>query len=661
MGIPSFFREILTKYQNTHFWDPNFVVKYLLLDYNAMVHNMVAQYFKSVSYDAFKSIPVSKRDDIIVKFVIEKTLEFVNEVVKPERLLYIAIDGPAPRSKMELQRFRRYRSIKGELYMDVLRERYNIQDSGTLWNKSAMISPGTPFMTKLSTALWNAINKKMFMDGKISVILSDTTRPGEGEHKILPFIRALKNKGESVVIYSPDADLIVLTLPHPGDIYIIRPKDKNSEEEMKQYPENDYIYLSINKYREAFLDRHHFQDVDPIRFSRDLMFITFFGGNDFCRAIPFLKINKGGLNQIARTYKKVYHRFKHTSHPYLVEMKEITTEGDKQVVPLVNQAFLAEILKEFAKIEDFKMKEEYERILSKIDREYDEVEDTYEAQRSAFEHSKYYEATNPFAFPDLFKTINYQLPKNQWKDQYYSHFFGISPENPREYREYKKMICHQYLKGLEYTIRYYLTGIPSWNWHYPFRVAPMPSDILYFMRDVPKDLNFDFTLGESYTPLEQLAMIIPPQSADALPRVTRSLLTSVSSPLIPFYPIDFQLDILAGEKFIYSEPILPLLVDELVIPFLHESFTKLTPAEKKRNTLTNAELVFIPPNQNKLTLLINNRPDEPTIDQPAQPVGGSRTHSSQKKSFHKRPRNQERPQKHHKVYKRVRRDVKGDH
>jgi 5'-3' exonuclease len=610
MGIPSFFREILTKYENTHFWDPNFVVKYLLLDYNAMIHKMVSDYFKTVEYDTFKKLSASKKDEKIIQFIIEKTLYFVNSVIKPEKLLYISIDGPAPRSKMELQRFRRYKSVKGEKYFSKLREKFDIKDPLTLWDKSANISPGTTFMAKLSSALWKAVKANKFMKGNIIVILSDSNRPGEGEHKILPFIRSLKNKNDSIVIYSPDADLIVLALSYAGNIIISRPKDKNSEEEMKKYPDTDYIYLSINKYRDAFLHKHKLINVDKIRFSRDLMFITFFGGNDFCRPIPFLKINKGGMNTIANVYKNVFRRLRKTENPYLVEMRKIKND----VIPLVNQVFLSEILQEFAKMEDIKMKEEYSRLLNRMSIESDKQAETFDEMKASFEHDKYYQSTHPFSNPEIFKVIDYNLPRNQWKDQYYEHFFGISPTNPREYRDYKRLICQTYLKGLEYTIRYYLTGLPSWKWHYPFRVAPLPSDILYFLKTVPANLAFSFDLGKPYTPLEQLAMIIPPQSSSALPRTMRNLLNSSNSPLIPFYPTNFELDILAGEKFIYSEPILPPIIDEIALPIIRSTFEKLPATDKKRNIVESTNVVYLPKKDNKIDDIAYPQPLSYSVD-----------------------------------------------
>jgi 5'-3' exonuclease len=226
----------------------------------------------------------------------------------------------------------------------------------------------------------------------------------------------------------------------------------------------------------------------------------------------------------------------------------------------------------------------------------DEVENTFEAKKASFQHDAYYLPTNPFSEPELFKIINYNQPRNVWNQEYYSYFFGLDPNNVKEFKNYKKLICKTYLESLSYCIQYYLIGLPSWKWYYPFKVAPMPSDILYFMNEMPKNLDFTFELGKPYTPIEQLALMLPPQTISILPRPLRTLINTVNSPLTPYYPIDFKLEKVFGEKFTYAKPLLPVYNDEFVLPLIQETFEKFTKIEKERNKLCDTYRLYEPEN-----------------------------------------------------------------
>lgn len=94
-------------------------------------------------------------------------------------------------------------------------------------------------MHRLSIALKNYILERQNEDGLwdgLSVVFSDAFVPGEGEHKILDFIRSQRaqdgyNPNTSHCIYGADADLIMLGLAtHEPNFYILReqvmsPKD----------------------------------------------------------------------------------------------------------------------------------------------------------------------------------------------------------------------------------------------------------------------------------------------------------------------------------------------------------------------------------------------------------------------------------------------------
>src|SRR5699024_992908 len=109
---------------------------------------------------------------------------------------------------------------------------------------SNVITPGTQFMINLSDALRTWINRKLSTDYKddhgiwpkdLIIVLSDAFMPGEGEHKIMDFIRRQKadkhyNPNLSHCLYGADADLIMLGLAtHEPNFTILREEFKPNQ------------------------------------------------------------------------------------------------------------------------------------------------------------------------------------------------------------------------------------------------------------------------------------------------------------------------------------------------------------------------------------------------------------------------------------------------
>lgn len=94
---------------------------------------------------------------------------------------------------------------------------------------------GTPFMARLSEQLKYFVNKKITEDANwrdIKVVLSGHEVPGEGEHKVMEYIRLSKaqpdyNPNVRHCLYGLDADLIMLgLLSHDPHFCLLREEVK---------------------------------------------------------------------------------------------------------------------------------------------------------------------------------------------------------------------------------------------------------------------------------------------------------------------------------------------------------------------------------------------------------------------------------------------------
>ena len=64
-------------------------------------------------------------------------------------------------------------------------------------------------------------------------------------------------------------------------------------------------------------------------------------------------------------------------------------------------------------------------------------------------------------------------------------------------------------------------------------------------RGLKADLNFE--LGQPFRPYQQLMGVLPDRSKKIVPTIYHDLMTSPESPIIDFYPRDFDLD-MNGKK-----------------------------------------------------------------------------------------------------------------
>lgn len=211
---------------------------------------------------------------------VEKSLRHVVQAVQPSDLLFVSVDGVAPRAKMQHQRHRRF--LKDY-------EQKDLTESERPWN-SNLITPGTPFMRDLNLYL-----QYLFQTWRpcAHVIFSDSTVPGEGEHKILKFMRLNRGRYWRQTIFSPDADLLLLGMAlDQRRVTVMRADHKHQKK---------YWSVFLDSLR-GCLTRAFCENSNQV--VADLIFLSFMGGNDFLPAVADTNIGKGELELWLDLYQK---------------------------------------------------------------------------------------------------------------------------------------------------------------------------------------------------------------------------------------------------------------------------------------------------------------------------------------------------------------------
>lgn len=312
----------------------------LYLDMNGIVH--------PCTHPEGKPPPETEEDMMAEVF---KYTERVINMIRPRKLLMMAIDGVAPRAKMNQQRSRRFRSAQDAKILHQQREQEleerkrkglageneRIEKS---WDSNA-ITPGTPFMDLLASSLRYWIAHKLNTDPgwkNLCVVLSDASVPGEGEHKIMDYIRRKRsdpNHDPNMrhVIYGLDADLIMLSLathePHfkvlREDVFSQDAKHRGchrcgqeghvaancrgeARNEAKPFQKKPFIFLDVPTLREYLQVELRTPGTSfPFDLERaidDWVFLIFFVGNDFLPHLPSLEIREGAIDTLLRIWKR---------------------------------------------------------------------------------------------------------------------------------------------------------------------------------------------------------------------------------------------------------------------------------------------------------------------------------------------------------------------
>ncbi|GLV41654.1 pacman [Carabus blaptoides fortunei] len=316
MGVPKFFRYISERYPCLselvkEYQIPDF--DNLYLDMNGIIH-MCSH---PDDYDPHFRISEEKIFSDIFHYI-----EVLFRMIKPQKLFFMAVDGVAPRAKMNQQRGRRFRSAKDAEVLEAKAKERGEELPAEARFDSNCITPGTVFMARLQEQLKYFVTNKISNDKlwqKCKVVLSGHETPGEGEHKIMDYIRYMKaqpgyDPNTRHCLYGLDADLIMLGLcTHEPHFSLLREEVRfGKKAKRKNVPEQITFYLLHLSLMREYLELEFLPLKESLPFAYDMekiiddwVLMGFLVGNDFIPHLPNLHIANGALPVLYNAYMKI--------------------------------------------------------------------------------------------------------------------------------------------------------------------------------------------------------------------------------------------------------------------------------------------------------------------------------------------------------------------
>lgn len=464
MGIPSYFSQLVKSHPtilrriSTH----PMSVDNLYMDCNSAI------------YDAYYSL-AHTNTPVTNSAVIRRTVDSINHVIcqiRPSKTLILAFDGVAPVAKLEQQRVRRMKTLYQKTFFA------DITAKSCGWDTTC-ITPGTEFMKELDAAICST----QFYAAEIHISPSGVA--GEGEHKIMSFIRQHpdKHRDQTTVIYGLDADLIMLSLSHLyicPNLYLFRETPEFAKSLDASLEANELYAMNISTLSEWVVrdltgaDMTRLPTTLRYRYVQDYVFLCFMLGNDFLPHFPALNIRTGGLTKLFNVYRETMYKNK----LFLVSQTTICWKHVKKIIKIMSACEQSYICEEYSTRGKYTNKSWSIDNVPRIDR-----------------------VAESIISPD----------RCGWEERYYRQLFSIQREPDR-----MRQISINYIEGLEWTLKYYLEGCPDWNWKYKYQYPPLLVDLVNFVPYLGNE-HFSKISGAPVDELVQLLYVLPVEKRVLLP------------------------------------------------------------------------------------------------------------------------------------------------
>jgi len=322
MGVPKFYRWISERYPqiNQMLSGTTILPEFdnFYLDMNGIIHACTHPNDNSTA----NSLTLREMMLAIFRYIDH----MVTEIVKPKKILFMAIDGVAPRAKLNQQRARRFRAAQErQESIAKARQKGETVDEENLFDSNC-ITPGTEFMEQVGKHLRYFIRKKIKEDPlwrDLRIVFSGHDVPGEGEHKIMQFMRDLRAEpgyepNPRHCMYGQDADLIMLGLathePHFAllrevvDFNANRGGGSARQTVLRQTKSASFQLPHLSILREYLSLDFAFGCPwvpDQERLFDDFILLTFLVGNDFLPHLPSLDISEHAFDTLITAYRSL--------------------------------------------------------------------------------------------------------------------------------------------------------------------------------------------------------------------------------------------------------------------------------------------------------------------------------------------------------------------
>ena len=466
MGVPSYFKNIITKYDEILISQNIFNKKInnLFFDLNCLIHPTIH----------------NLTDENIMNDEIYNNILKIIDICKPKNLVYIAIDGVCPRAKIEQQRKRRFKSSLEK----------------KLWDTNA-ITPGTNFMNNLN----NYLNKKEY---PIKTIISDSSIRGEGEHKIMEYLKNNFNENDINIVYGLDADLIHLSLIRNNNIFLLRERTEYNIENI----DTEFIFLDINLLKKYLINeiKNDIVLLNNQEIINDYIFLCFFIGNDFINNTPSINIRYKGLEYLLEIYNKLQDKYGGLFQ--LIKNNKIDLCNFKKFIKLLEENEINKIKKilYIREIQENKMKNNYSEIFhyyinnKNLDNFSNELINDFKNNLPILDRKNE---------KIVFKDINNFNNKYYFFNKYLHHNYDPSYEGILN--EEKNNICKNYLESFIWTTNYYFNSCISWRWFYEYNYPPLIYDLNKYVENIDnlELIKYD---NNNLNSEEQLLLVLPLKS-----------------------------------------------------------------------------------------------------------------------------------------------------